>query len=187
MLKTNPDDRRMICMAWNTNDFDEMALPPCHYGFQVYTRELNSTERLNWLCDHSNGEYDEWKSASDELLNELNVPKRELSLMWMQRSVDFGLGWSFNVTSYSILLSLLAQCVNMIVGEVICSLGDVHIYENHIDGIKEQLTRDYHKFNLPKLVLNPSITNIDEFTYDDIQIVGYESYPPIKLPLSVGL
>ena len=187
MLKTNPDDRRMICMAWNTNDFDEMALPPCHYGFQVYTRELNPTERLNWLCEHSNGEYDEWKSVSDELLDELNVPKRELSLMWMQRSVDFGLGWGFNVTSYSILLSLLAQCVNMTVGEVICSLGDVHIYENHVEGIKEQLTRDYHKFNLPKLVLNPSITNIDDFTYNDIQIVGYESYPPIKLPLSVGL
>ena len=174
-------------MSWNSNDFDEMALPPCHYGFQVYTRELNPTERLNWLCEHSNGEYDEWKSVSDELLDELNVPKRELSLMWMQRSVDFGLGWGFNVTSYSILLSLLAQCVNMTVGEVICSLGDVHIYENHVEGIKEQLTRDYHKFNLPKLVLNPSITNIDDFTYNDIQIVGYESYPPIKLPLSVGL
>ena len=187
MLKTNPDDRRMICMAWNTNDFDEMALPPCHYGFQVYTRELNPTERLNWLCEHSNGEYDEWKSVSDELLDGLNVPKRELSLMWMQRSVDFGLGLPFNIASYSILLSLLAQCVNMTVGEVICSLGDVHIYDAHIDGIKEQLTRDYHKFNLPKLELNKNITNIDDFKFEDIKIIGYESYPPIKLPLSVGL
>ena len=187
MLKTNPDDRRMLCMAWNANELDEMALPPCHYGFQVYTRELTIIERLDWLCGHSNGEYDEWKSVSDELLDELNVPKRELSLMWMQRSVDFGLGLPFNIASYSILLSLLAQCVNMTVGEVICSLGDVHIYDAHIDGIKEQLTRDYHKFNLPKLELNKNITNIDDFKFEDIKIIGYESYPPIKLPLSVGL
>ena len=187
MLKTNPDDRRMICMAWNSNDFDEMALPPCHYGFQVYTRELNTTERLNWLCEHSNGEYDEWKTASDELLDALNVPKRELSLMWMQRSVDGFLGLPFNITSYSILTYMLAKCVNMTVGEVICSLGDTHIYENHLDSVKEQLCNDPYKYKLPKLILNNEINNIDDFKFDDIKIEGYESYPQIKAILSVGL
>lgn len=89
MLKTNPDDRRMICMAWNTFDFDKMALPPCHYGFQVYTRKLTPIERLEWLWEHSNGEYDEWKSPTKQSLDDLGVPERELSLMWMQRSCDF--------------------------------------------------------------------------------------------------
>lgn len=187
MLKTNPDDRRMICMAWNANDFDEMALPPCHYGFQVYTRELTPTERLEWLWEHSNGEYDEWKSPTKSSLDDLGVPTRELSLMWMQRSVDYGLGWCFNLVSYSILLCMIAQCVNMTVGEVCCSLGDVHIYENHLEGLKEQFTRDPFKYKLPKLELNPNIKDIDKFTYDDIKLIDYESYPSIKLPLSVGL
>lgn len=187
MLKTNPDDRRMLCIAWNTNDFDDMALPPCHYGFQVYTRALSNFERLEWLWEHSDGEYDEWKTATEEKLDELNVPKRELSLMWMQRSCDYGLGFCFNLLSYSVLTHMIAQCVNMTCGEVICILGDVHIYENHFDGLKEQLSRDAHKYDLPKLILNPDITNIDDFKYEDIKIEGYESFPTIKLPLSVGL
>ena len=186
-LKTNPDDRRMICMAWNANDFNEMALPPCHYGFQVYTRELTPTERLEWLWEHSNGEYDEWKSPTKQSLDDLGVPQRELSLMWSQRSCDFGLGFCFNLLSYSILLAMLAQCVNMTCGDVICSLGDVHIYENHIEGLTEQLNRNPFKYDLPKLELNPNVKNINDFTYDDIKIIGYESYPIIKLPLSVGL
>lgn len=187
MLKTNPDDRRMICMAWNANDFDEMALPPCHYGFQVYTRELTPTERLEWLWEHSNGEYDEWKSPTKSSLDDLGVPTRELSLMWQQRSVDTFLGLGFNITSYSLLLCMLAQCVNMAVGEVTCSLGDCHIYEAHFDAVKEQLIRDPFKYKLPKLVLNKEVNDIDKFTFDDIKIEEYESYPTIKAPLCVGL
>ena len=187
MLKTNPDDRRMICMAWNSNDFDEMALPPCHYGFQVYTRELTPTERLEWLWEHSNGEYDEWKSPTKSSLDDLGVPTRELSLMWQQRSVDTFLGLGFNITSYSLLLCMLAQCVNMAVGEVTCSLGDCHIYEAHFDAVKEQLIRDPFKYKLPKLVLNKEVNDIDKFTFDDIKIEEYESYPTIKAPLCVGL
>ena len=186
-LKTNPDDRRMICMAWNANDFNEMALPPCHYGFQVYTRELTPTERLEWLWEHSNGKYDEWKSPTKQSLDDLGVPQRELSLMWMQRSCDVGLGFCFNLLSYSLLASMMAQCVNMTCGEIICSLGDAHIYENHIEGLTEQLNRNPFKYKLPKLILNPNVKNIDDFTFNDIKIENYESYPAIKLPLSVGL
>lgn len=187
MLKKNPDDRRMICMAWNSNDMNEMVLPPCHYGFQVYTRILTPSERLEWLWEHSNGEYDEWKAPTKETLDNLNVPQRELSLMWSQRSVDSFLGLPFNILSYSILLAMLAQCVNMTCGEVICSLGDSHIYEIHKEAVVEQLTRDTNKYNLPKLVLNKNIKDINDFTYEDIKIEGYESYPTIKAPLCVGL
>ena len=187
MLKNNPDDRRMICMAWNANDFDKMALPPCHYGFQFYTRKLTREERLEWLWEHSNGEYDEWVAPESETLDKLNVPTRELSLMWMQRSVDSFLGLPFNILSYSVLLAMIAQCVNMSVGKVKCSLGDVHIYEGHLDAVKEQLSRDPYKYSLPKLWLNPNIKNVDDFTLDDIKILNYESYPTIKAPLSVGL
>lgn len=185
-LKENPSDRRLIVSAWNVDEIPSMGLPPCHYAFQCYATPLNNMERLNWLCEHSNGEYDEWKSATSEQLNELNVPKYGLNLMWNQRSVDCCLGLPFNITSYAILLRIIAQCVNMIPNELICSLGDTHIYENHIEGVKEQLTRDPQKYSLPKLWLNPEIKNIDDFTFDDIKIENYESYPSIKFPLSVG-
>lgn len=75
----------------------------------------------------------------------------------------------------------------MTCGEVICSLGDVHIYENHIEGLNEQLTRNPYKYSLPRLELNSNVKNINDFTIDDITILAYESYPAIKLPLSVGL
>ena len=75
----------------------------------------------------------------------------------------------------------------MTVGEIVCSLGDVHLYDIHTDAANEQLSRDPHKYELPKLVLNPTITNINDFTFEDIKIEGYESYPTIKAPLCVGL
>lgn len=154
-LKTNPDDRRMLVIAYNPDVVEEVALPPCHILFQFYTRELE------------NG-------------------KRELSCCWTQRSVDFPLGWAFNVLSYSVLTHMIAHCVDMEVGEIICSLGDVHIYTNQLDGCYEQLERDPFKYDLPKLWLNPAVKDIDKFTIDDIKVEGYQSYPKIQFPLSVG-
>lgn len=185
-LKTNPDDRRMICMAWNTNDFDEMALPPCHYGFQVYTRELNPVERLNWLCEHSNGEYDEWKIASDELLDSLNVPKRELSLMFQMRSNDFCCGNPYNIAQYAILTYMFCEICNMIPGELIYNGGDIHVYENHIESAKEQLSRSGSE-KIPTLRFARKIDNIDEFRFDDFIIENYNPNDPIKFKLNVGL
>ena len=183
-LRNNPDDRRMIVSAWNISMLDEMALPPCHYLYQFYTRELSIDERKELLLlkgiqfDNDNLE---------NVLNENNIPKRELSLMWNQRSVDVCLGLCWNIFEYSLLLSLVAQCVNMTCGEVIGNFGDTHIYENHIDGAYEQLERNPNEYELPLLKLNPNIKEIDDFTFEDITILNYQSYPKIHFPLSVGL
>lgn len=181
-LKTNPDDRRMIISAWNVSEIDEMALPPCHYCCQFYTRELSKRERLRIYKK----KYHDNPDLNDEALDQFGIPRRALSCMWNQRSVDTGLGWSFNVMSYAILTHLIAQCVNMVPDELIFSGGDCHIYKNQIEGLKEQVARDPYRYSLPKLVLNAEIKNIEDFTYDDIHVVGYHSYPAIKLPLSVG-
>ena len=185
-LNNNPDDRRMICMAWNTNDFDKMALPPCHYGFQIYTRELNTLERLDWLCKHSNGEYDEWTTATKEKLDALNVPKRELSLMFSMRSNDLCCGNPYNIAQYGMLAYMFCEICNMVPGELIYNGGDIHVYENHIKNAMEQLSRKGSD-KIPTLKFARKINKIDDFRYEDFIIEGYEPDDPIKYELNVGL
>lgn len=186
-LKTNPNDRRLILSSWNVDKLDYMALPPCHFQCQFSTREMTVMERLDWLCKHSeSNEYDEWVMPTHGKLDELGVPKYSLSCLLNCRSQDVPLGTVGNWLTYSILTHMIAQCVNMEVGELVWVGGDCHIYENQIPGVEEQLQRDPQKYNLPRLWLNPDIKNIDDFTIDDIKIIGYESYPAIKFPLSVG-
>ena len=100
---------------------------------------------------------------------------------------DCGLGVPISIACYALLTHMIAQCVNMEPDELIFNGGDFHIYENHIEALTEQLNRDPKKYELPVLKLNPEKTEINDFTFDDIEIVGYESYPVIKMPLSVGL
>ena len=139
-LKTNPDSRRLMVNAWNVGELDQMTLPPCHYGFQVYTRELTEYERGELLqpsgLDALNreGRYRFWK--------ENNMPTRAISLMWNQRSVDTFLGLPFNIASYGLLLEIIAKAVNMVPDELIGNLGDVHLYSNHIEQAKEQIGRE---------------------------------------------
>jgi thymidylate synthase len=171
--------------AWNPSAIPSMALPPCHYCCQFYTKEMTFNERKTWFIQ--NIRYTELDNITNEYMDEFNVPKRKLSCMWMQRSVDTMLGLPFNILSYSILTHMIAQCVNMDVDELIFNGGDVHIYENQIPAFEEQLSRSPYKYALPHLELNPNIKNIEDFKYEDIKIVGYESYPAIKFPLSVGL
>lgn len=179
-LKTNPDSRRLMVNAWNVGDLEQMVLPPCHYGFQCYTRELTTKERNQWYFDtnYQNPAYKvDWK---DYELDQQNVPKRALSLKWTQRSCDCGLGIPFNIASYGLLLHLLAKEVNMIPDELIFSGGDCHIYSNHLDAVTKQLHNQ--TYNLPKVVIaNKSIFDI---TYEDIKLVGYQSAEKIDMPLS---
>jgi len=184
-LKTNPDSRRLMVSAWNVSELDQMVLPPCHYGFQVYTRELSHQERSNLknLPPYKYGKPANGKLINERLLDSNNVPKRAISLMWSQRSCDFPLGIPANIMSYAILLMMLAKQVNMIPEELIGNFGDCHIYLNQIDGVKEQLTRE--PYHLPSVKLSDKVVNdLSEYTYQDIILENYQSHPKIYFPLS---
>ena len=145
-LKTNPDSRRLMVNAWNVGELDQMVLPPCHYGFQVYTRELSLEERRLLISQEMfnriyNGGGSETLSHSE--INQWNIPTRAISLMLNQRSVDTFLGLPFNIASYGLLLEIIAKAVNMVPDELIGNLGDVHLYSNHIEQAKEQIGREF--------------------------------------------
>jgi len=177
-LKTNPDSRRLMVTAWNPSYQHQMVLPPCHYGFQVYTKEMTLEERLEWNYANT----DPLSRSMDyfpEHLDSMGVPKRKISLMWNQRSCDFPLGIPMNISSYALLLELIGKEVNMVPDELIGNLGDCHIYLNQIEGVKQQLKRE--PYDLPKIHLSNSNLLNGEFDYE---IIGYVSHPKIYFPLS---
>jgi thymidylate synthase len=142
-LKTNPDSRRLMVSAWNVGEIHEMVLPPCHYGFQVYTRELSWEERYEYMYNTNVRADDGLRPPlTPEMLEEYNIPTRAISLMWNQRSCDLFLGIPFNIASYGLLLEIIAKEVNMVPDELIGNLGDTHLYSNHIEQAKEQIGRD---------------------------------------------
>jgi len=147
-LKTNPNDRRMIVMAWNPSMLDEMALPPCHYGFQV------------------------------------TVINGRLNLLWNQRSVDTMLGLPFNIASYALLLHLLAKEAGLKEGKLVGFLADVHLFVDHVEGAKEQLSRDPSKYKLPTIKTDNFISIFD-WKYQDTAVLDYESYDKIKFNIAI--
>jgi thymidylate synthase len=184
-LKTTPDSRRLMVNAWNVGELDSMVLPPCHYGFQVYTRELTMQEKSDYAWNVQG-----WDVSTDlfELAFGKNsgFPQRAISLMWNQRSVDTFLGLPFNIASYGLLLEIIAKEVNMVPDELIGNLGDVHLYSNHIEQAKEQMTRE--PYPLPKLGKIPNHwvfqDNWESFNPSDFTLENYQSHPTIKAPLS---
>ena len=184
LLKTDPDSRRNRVNAWNVGELDQMVLPPCHTDFQFYTRELSFDERLK-LANIEKPNSDNMMVFLDyvSVMDNRNIPTRAISLMFNMRSTDVGLGLGFNLASYGLLLMMIAKQVNMVPNELIYNGGDVHLYLNHLDPIKEQLTRE--PYELPIVKLSDRVVNdISEYTLDDIQLEGYQSHPTIKLPLS---
>ena len=201
-LKDNPNSRRLIVSAWAVHDLPNMVLPPCHYGFQVYTRELSRDERIQIYVNEYMGGIGKPAGFEDAKLATRNIPTRAISLMWNQRSVDTPLGLPFNIASYGLLLHIIAQAVNMVPDQLVGNLGDVHIYKNQQDGVKEQISRLHLAHPLPSLSINtefwpteggecgvgPLTSNVDSLInnmqIDDFTLIDYVSEPAIKMPLS---
>ncbi|RYY68850.1 MAG: thymidylate synthase [Chitinophagaceae bacterium] len=152
-LKTNPDSRRMIISAWNVADLPKMKLMPCHCLFQFYT------------------------SAPDE------TGRRKLSCQLYQRSADVFLGVPFNIASYALFTMMIAQVVDMDLGDFVHSFGDVHLYSNHFEQAALQLTRT--PFPLPQMKIDPSVKDIFDFKFEDFELINYQSHPGIKAPVAV--
>lgn len=158
-LLHNPTDRRMIISAWKPDEFEQMALPPCHVLYQFLA----------------------------------NPETAELHLCMYQRSADCGLGVPFNIASASLLLSLVAHVTKFIPATFTHFLADAHIYENHIEGVKQMLERE--PLPLPKLVLDlQEVKHFDSFRAfkalqaiepDQIKLDGYQSHPSVPMEMAV--
>lgn len=168
-LKANPNDRRLLVTAWNPADNDKIALPPCHYAFQLSTHMKHLPGCVKKLRDFP------ITCACD--------PVRRLDCMVQMRSTDAFLGLPFNIASYAMLTHVIAQVVGMEVGELTFSFGDLHIYENHLDQVAEQLNRD--PMALPQLFVSHTLKDIDELTSDKIALLYYVSHPAIKAAVGV--
>lgn len=183
-LKTNPDDRRMIVSAWHPHWVDHCALPPCHCFLIFNTEELTLEERFD-LYRKSGGNKG-WVSVpemNEKVLNDANIPTRRLNLMMTIRSNDIFLGKPFNIASYALMVAMMSHVSNMATGTLTYSIGDAHLYTNHLDQIKLQMSREPMK--LPKLWLNPEIKSLFDFKYDDIKLIDYQSHPTIKADVAV--
>lgn len=192
-LREDPDSRRIIVSAWNVGDLDDMALNPCHNYFQFYTTEMTLLERLDWyevnepekfanapLINHEDIDSEE---RLHETLDSEGIPRRKLSCFYMMRSNDYLLGAPFNVASYALLTHMIAQQLNMVPDELVYSGVDVHLYSNHLEQAKLQLTRE--PYPLPKLVIKRKPDSIFDYKFEDFELVGYQSHDTIKAPIAV--
>jgi thymidylate synthase len=187
LLREDPDCRRIIVTAWNPAENDKMALHPCHCFFQFWTRELSDAERwakiphLSWAFSTDKTKLPE--EEVEKIYEKYNIPARALSCQLYQRSCDVGLGVPFNIASYALLTQMIAKITNMVSDQFVWTGGDVHIYKNHVDALKRQLDRWPRA--LPTMVINGDQKEIDDFKFDDFELVGYEPYPAIKMDVSV--
>ncbi|KAJ1984895.1 Thymidylate synthase [Dimargaris verticillata] len=159
-IKSNPTDRRMIVSAWNPADIPAMALPPCHMLCQFYVA-----------------------NPKGQAFAEDMAQRPRLSCVLYQRSCDMGLGVPFNIASYALLTCMVAHVTGLAPGEFIHTLGDAHVYLDHIEALKTQMTREPHPF--PKLRIIRPVATIDGFTAEDFEFVDYKTHPKIAMKMSV--
>jgi thymidylate synthase len=182
-LKNNPEDRRIIVSAWHPYWVDHCALPPCHCLFHFNTEELTLQERLEMSPINEISGYGVSEEQGHKFFDGFNIPRRRLNCLLYQRSCDTFLGVPFNISSYCLLTAMIAHVTNMIPGTFTHTYGDLHIYENHLEQVKLQLTRE--PMELPKLWLNPEVKSLFDFRFDDIKLMDYNSHPAIKGEVAV--
>jgi thymidylate synthase len=153
-IRKTPDSRRLIVSAWNVTDLPDMKLMPCHTMFQFYVAP-----------------------AAD------GKGRGKLSCQLYQRSADVFLGVPFNIASYALLTLMVAQVCDLEPGDFVHTFGDVHLYNNHLEQAKLQLTRS--PFPLPTMKLNPDVKDIFGFQYGDFSLENYQAHPAIKAPVAV--
>lgn len=184
-LRKSPDSRRLIVSAWNVADLPYMALAPCHCLFQFNTRPISYEQRKLMAIDKGLKTFLGEDTVADIIgaCDEMGIPKFYLDCQLFQRSADVFLGVPFNIASYALLTMMIANVVNMVPGDFVHTFGDIHIYKNHVDQVKEQLARK--PFDLPTMNINNQVKNIFGYSYEDFQLVGYECHPSIKAPVAV--
>lgn len=181
-LKNNPNSRRHIVSAWHPYLVDHVVLPPCHVLFQFHTEELTYHERIKWMTKN-NKQLGPFTNNLEADLDSGGIPKYRLNCQLYQRSADLFLGVPFNISSYSLLTCMIAQCVNMIPGEFIHTFGDLHLYKGHVQHAIDQLDREPKE--LPVLKLNQNIKNVFDFKFEDISLENYNPHLAIKAELFV--
>lgn len=169
MLRSDPDSRRNIVTAWNPGQLQDMALPPCHLLFQFHSQYMPTPVRD--------------RLARDLGVPSIYIPKRALSLQLYQRSADIGLGVPYNIASYALLLKMVAHITGHIAKDFVHTLGDYHIYANHIEPLREQMKRKPRPLPTVAFGSRP-INEIDDFEFEDIHVMRYNPHPHIKMEVS---
>lgn len=160
LLKTNPNSRRIIVSAWNVADLPDESISP------------QDNVRLGKMA-----------LAPCHAFFQFYVANGKLSCQLYQRSADIFLGVPFNIASYALLTMMIAQVCDLELGDFIHTLGDAHLYSNHLEQAKEQLGRQ--PFTLPTMNINPEVSSIFDFKIEDFELTNYEAHPHIKAPISI--
>lgn len=208
-LQSNPYGRRHVVDAWNPATLDEMALHPCHALFQFNCRRILPADRaelagLTIKLSVDEQQYQQMSPAEKNLernasASNLSIPdstpKYYLDCQLYQRSADVILGVPFNISSYALLTHVMAKLCNMVPGDFIHTFGDVHIYDNHLDAVKEQMDRDSELYPLPTVTLSDDIDwnhiaetlDFSSLATEHFKLLSYQSYPKIKADLKTGM
>lgn len=181
-LHTNPTDRRLIVSAWHPYWVDHCVLPPCHCLFQFHTEAMTEAERIEYF-KHKWFDITEVDQNDPKNLDLYHVPTRKLNCQLYQRSCDTFLGVPYNIASYALLTYMIAHCVNMAPGVFTHTFGDLHIYEDHLEQLTIQASREPKR--APQLIINPKKKNLWDITRKDLELVGYDPHPAIQGKMAV--